>query len=69
MAYRAAMYLDKEYVDVLRTKDVSILLKSVAEDECLLKLLVVSDIITSTQMTATEVNILLKIVGDLLFVL
>lgn len=49
------MYLDKEYLDVLRTKDASILLKSAAKDDCLQKLLVVSDVLTSTQMTPMEV--------------
>uniref|UniRef100_A0A6P4EIZ7 Spatacsin n=1 Tax=Drosophila rhopaloa TaxID=1041015 RepID=A0A6P4EIZ7_DRORH len=55
LAYRAAMYLDKEYLDVLRTKDASILLKSAAAEDCLQRLLVVSDIQISTRMTPEEI--------------
>ncbi|XP_068146552.1 spatacsin [Drosophila tropicalis] len=55
LAYRAAMYLDKEYMDVLRTKDAAILLKSAAEEDCLQRLLVVSDIHISTRMTPLEI--------------
>ncbi|XP_055839767.1 spatacsin [Episyrphus balteatus] len=55
MTYRAAMYLDKEYIDVLRTKDQAYLLKKATKEECLHKLLVVSDIFTSTQMTPMEI--------------
>ncbi|ALC42547.1 CG13531 [Drosophila busckii] len=55
LAYRAAMYLDKEYLDVLRTKDVSVLLQSAAAEECLQRLLVVSDIHISTRMTHKEI--------------
>ncbi|XP_067632003.1 spatacsin isoform X2 [Eurosta solidaginis] len=61
MAYRAAMYLDKEYLDVLRTKDSTVLLQSVAEDGCLRRLLVVSDILTSTHMTQQEIAELLAL--------
>lgn len=57
--YRAAMYLDKEYLDVLRTKDVQILLQSIAEEGCLHRLLVVSDILTSTHMEPQEIAELL----------
>ncbi|XP_058978649.1 uncharacterized protein LOC101894184 [Musca domestica] len=57
--YRAAMYLDKEYIDVLRTKDVHILLQSIAEEGCLHRLLVVSDILTSTHMEPKEIAELL----------
>ncbi|XP_065367464.1 uncharacterized protein LOC135960161 [Calliphora vicina] len=57
--YRAAMYLDKEYLDVLRTKDVQILLQSIAEEICLHRLLVVSDILTSTHMEPQEIAELL----------
>lgn len=56
LCYRAAMYLDKEYIDVLRTKDVSVLLKSAAEEECLQRLLVVSDIHISARLTPKEVS-------------
>lgn len=55
MVYRAAMYLDKEYLDVLRTKEVEVLLKSAAEEGCLHKLLVVSDIFNSNQLTPEEI--------------
>ncbi|XP_017079110.1 spatacsin [Drosophila eugracilis] len=55
LAYRAAMYLDKEYLDVLRTKDAGILLKSAAAEDCLQRLLVVSDIQISTRMTPKEI--------------
>ncbi|XP_030386923.1 spatacsin [Scaptodrosophila lebanonensis] len=55
LAYRAAMYLDKEYLDVLRTKDVSVLLKSAAEEDCLQRLMVVSDIHISTRLTEKEI--------------
>ncbi|XP_030556362.1 spatacsin isoform X1 [Drosophila novamexicana] len=55
LSYRAAMYLDKEYLDVLRTKDVSVLLKSAAEEDCLQRLLVVSDIHISTRLTPHEI--------------
>nr|NP_001286748.1 uncharacterized protein Dmel_CG13531, isoform C [Drosophila melanogaster]NP_611726.1 uncharacterized protein Dmel_CG13531, isoform B [Drosophila melanogaster]AAF46913.1 uncharacterized protein Dmel_CG13531, isoform B [Drosophila melanogaster]AHN56543.1 uncharacterized protein Dmel_CG13531, isoform C [Drosophila melanogaster] len=55
LAYRAAMYLDKEYLDVLRTKDTGILLKSAAAEDCLQRLLVVSDIQISTRMTPKEI--------------
>lgn len=57
--YRAAMYLDKEYLDVLRTKDVQILLQSIAEEGCIHRLLVVSDIVTSTHMEPQEIAELL----------
>jgi len=56
LAYRAAMYLDKEYLDVLRTKDASVLLKSAAAEDCLQRLMVVSDIQISTRMTPKEVS-------------
>ncbi|EDW02695.1 spatacsin [Drosophila grimshawi] len=55
LSYRAAMFLDKEYLDVLRTKDVTVLLKSAAEEDCLQRLLVVSDIHISTRMTSKEI--------------
>ncbi|XP_037954698.1 spatacsin-like [Teleopsis dalmanni] len=59
MVYRAAMYLDKEYLDILRTKDANVLLKSVTAEECMHRLLVVSDILNSTQMTPQEIADLL----------
>lgn len=61
LCYRAAMYLDKEYIDVLRTKDVTVLLKSAAEEECLQRLLVVSDIHISARLTPKEVTKIIKI--------
>uniref|UniRef100_W8BC60 Spatacsin n=2 Tax=Ceratitis capitata TaxID=7213 RepID=W8BC60_CERCA len=61
MVYRAAMYLDKEYLDVLRTKDTTVLLQSVSEEGCLHRLLVVSDILTSSHMTTQEIAELLAL--------
>lgn len=55
MTSRAAMYLDKEYVDVLKTKDPYILLHSAIDEDCLNKLVVISDIMTSMEMTHTEI--------------
>lgn len=51
------MYLEKEYVDVLKTKDPFILLNNAINEECLNRLLVMSDIMTSMQMTRTEVKL------------
>lgn len=56
MAFRSAIYLDKEYLDVLKTKDPFVLLHSAINDECLNRLLVMSDIITSMHMTRFEVT-------------
>ncbi|XP_055374506.1 uncharacterized protein LOC129607502 [Condylostylus longicornis] len=53
--FRAAMYLDKEYTDMLRTKDTSTLLLSATNENCPKKLLVVNDIFASSQMTANEI--------------
>uniref|UniRef100_A0A1A9UYI2 Spatacsin_C domain-containing protein n=1 Tax=Glossina austeni TaxID=7395 RepID=A0A1A9UYI2_GLOAU len=58
-AYRAAMYLDKEYIDILRTKDVQVLLRSVADEDCIHRLMVVSDILTSTDMNSQDIAELL----------
>lgn len=55
MTWRAAMYLDKEYSDVLKTKDPYILLNSAIEEDCINKLVVMNDIMTSTEMTKEEV--------------
>lgn len=55
MVFRAAMHLEKEYLDVLQTKDPYILLNNAIEDPCVNRLLVMSDIMTSMQMTATEI--------------
>lgn len=60
LVYRAAMYLDKNYVEVLTTKDTNGLLKSAGEEECMNKLLVISDILTSTQMNFIEVSFYFK---------
>lgn len=57
LVYRAAMYLDKDYVEVLTTKDTSGLLKSAGEEECMHKLLVISDILSSTQRNFIEVSL------------
>lgn len=56
LVYRAAMYLDKDYVEVLTSKDISGLLKSAGEEECMHKLLVISDILGSTQRNFIEVS-------------
>lgn len=55
MVFRAAMHLDKEYIDVLQTKDVYDLLHSAITEECLNRLLVMSDIMTSMEMTNKEI--------------
>lgn len=55
MAFRAAMHLEKEYLDVLQTKEPSVLLQNAIDDPCLNRLLVMSDIMTSMQMTASEI--------------
>lgn len=55
MVFRAAMHLDKEYVDVLQTKDAYDLLHSAINEECFDRLLVMSDIMTSMEMTNTEI--------------
>lgn len=57
MTWRAAMYLDKEYSDVLKTKDPYILLNSAIQEDCINKLVVMNDIMTSTEMTKLEVYI------------
>lgn len=49
------MYLDKEYSDVLKTKDPYILLNSAIKEDCINKLVVMNDIMTSTEMTKQEV--------------
>lgn len=55
MVYRTAVYLGKEYVDVLQTKDSSILLQSAVDDYCANRLLVISDIMLSVRMTSAEI--------------
>lgn len=55
MVFRAAMHLEKEYLDVLQTKDPYVLLQNAMDDPCVNRLLVMSDIMTSMQMTATEI--------------
>ncbi|KAL5274526.1 SPG11 family protein [Megaselia abdita] len=55
LVYRASMFLDKDYVEVLTTKDTSGLLKSAGDEECMNKLLVISDILTSTQRNFIEI--------------
>lgn len=56
------MYLDKEYVDVLKTKDSMLLLESATSEDCLYKLVVMNDIMTSMALTKQEVfkNIFFK---------
>lgn len=55
MVYRIAMYLYKDYIDVLQTKDMSVLLQSAVSEPCVNRLLVISDIMTSMQMNSTEI--------------
>lgn len=55
MAFRTAMYLDKEYLDVLQTKDPYELLQNAMNDPCLNRLLVMNDIMTSMQMRPVEI--------------
>lgn len=55
MVFRAAMHLEKEYLDVLQTKDPYVLLQNAIDDPCVNRLLVMSDIMTSMQMTASEI--------------
>lgn len=55
MTSRAAMYLDKEYVDVLKIKDPYLLLQSAIDEDCLNKLVVMNDIMTSMEMNHTEI--------------
>lgn len=55
MVFRAAMHLEKEYLDVLQTKDPYLLLQNAIDDVCVNRLLVMSDIMTSMQMTGTEI--------------
>lgn len=55
MTSQAAMYLDKEYVDVLKIKDPYLLLQSAIDEDCLNKLVVMNDIMTSMEMTHTEI--------------
>lgn len=56
MIWRASMYLDKEYLDVLKTKDPYILLESAIHEDCIDKLVVLSDIMTSMELTNKEVD-------------
>lgn len=55
MVFRAAMHLEKEYTDVLQTKDAYELLQNTIDDPCVNRLLVMSDIIVSMEMTPTEI--------------
>lgn len=55
MVFRSAMYLEKEYLDVLQTKDPFELLHNAINDECLNRLLVMSDVMTSMRMTSCEI--------------
>ena len=56
MTWRAAMYLDKEYIDVLKTKDPFLLLENAINEDCLQKLVIMSDIMASMQMSNKEVH-------------
>lgn len=55
MVCRAALYLDKEYSDVLQTKDPLILLQNAIDEDCLNKLIVMNDIMQSIRMTESEI--------------
>lgn len=55
MTYRAAMYLDKDYIEVLKSKNANTLLKDASDEDCLNKLVVISDIMTSLKMTSNEI--------------
>lgn len=55
MVCRAALYLDKDYVDVLKTKDPLVLLQNAIDEDCLNKLVVMHDIMQSMQMTDGEI--------------
>lgn len=55
MTWRAALYLDKDYVDVLKTKDHLILLQNAIDEDCLNKLIVMSDVMVSAEMSQQEV--------------
>lgn len=49
------MYLDQEYVDVLKTKDAYLLLESATREDCIYKLDVMNDIMCSMELTKQEV--------------
>lgn len=49
------MHLEKEYLDVLQTKDPYLLLQNAIDDVCVNRLLVMSDIMTSMEMFSTEI--------------
>lgn len=55
MTFRTAMHLEKEYMDVLQTKDPYILLQNTIDDPCVNRLLVMGDIMTSMQMSGNEI--------------
>lgn len=55
MVFRTAMHLEKEYTDVLQTKDAYILLQNTIDDPCVNRLLVMSDIMLSMEMTPAEI--------------
>lgn len=52
--WRAAMYLDKEYADVMHTKDAYELLDNAIADDCMYKLDVMHDIMTAMRLTKLE---------------
>jgi hypothetical protein len=58
MVYRASMYLDKDYTEILKIKIPDTLLCMAVDDDCLNKLVVLNDIMTSMEMTAEEVTII-----------
>lgn len=55
MCYRAAMHMDKEYLDILRYTDTLNLLQEVITGSCMNKLVVISDIISASGFTSLQV--------------
>lgn len=55
LVYQTAMYMHKDYSDILQAKDTRILLNCVETEQCNNRLLIISDIITSMQMNNSEI--------------
>ncbi|XP_053673730.1 uncharacterized protein LOC128723991 [Anopheles nili] len=51
LTYRVAMYLDREYNELLKLRDPLAFLPEVVREDCVYKLEVISDIVTSTRMS------------------
>ncbi|XP_058453189.1 spatacsin [Malaya genurostris] len=56
LTYRVAMYLDKEYTEILKIRDPIGLLSEVIQEECIQKLEVVSDIMTAHRLDTATVS-------------